>query len=39
MDNDKVHQLKIEAVMSFIDFARSAEGQEIIEKHGAIAVY
>jgi phosphate transport system substrate-binding protein len=39
MDNDKVHQLKIEAVMNFIDFVQSAKGQEIIENHGAIAVY
>ncbi|MEA4847342.1 MAG: phosphate ABC transporter substrate-binding protein [Clostridiaceae bacterium] len=39
MDDDKVHQLKIEAVMSFIDFVQSAKGQEIIENHGAIAVY
>lgn len=39
MDNDKIHQLKVEAVMSFISFVRSAKGQEIIEEHGAIAVY
>lgn len=37
--NENAHQLKIETVMSFLDFVKSSRGQKIIEENGAIAVY
>ncbi len=38
-DSDTAHRVKTDTLLRFLDFVESSKGQEIIEKHGAIAVH